>query len=337
VQTEQSALEAPFGTRQRVLLGALTDHLSLAVFGAWYVLQRVRETETGSVRVRRATLYDFQLSGEAPLFADTNDYADTTPLEIEVHAGAEAGIVLSGSEEHHLDDHVFRTEAGDVWLTATWEPHGWRVSSRGTEDVVLIFLPEFLGEEQLGDLSWLNLFVVPPRQRPRVRTAEARERVLALGNDLRREILEKRPAWQTAVRLGLLNLMLTLSRDWRPPNRPSAQPRVRATNMARIMPALTLVHADPMRRVTVRQAASACALGRAQFCAIFQETMGVSFGRFCQRSRLGHAAELLLSTDWPTDTIARRAGFTDGSHMHKAFLKRHGCTPGHYRTEHRPE
>ncbi|MFB3880780.1 MAG: helix-turn-helix domain-containing protein [Armatimonadota bacterium] len=298
--------------------------------------QHVRGSELASVRGRRATLYDFQLSGEAPLFADSNDYADMTPLEIEVHAGAEAGIVLSGSEEHHLDDHVFRAEAGDVWLTSTWEPHGWRVASRDTEDVVLIFLPEFLGEEQLGNLSWLNLFVVPPRQRPRVRTAEARQRVLALGHDLRREIQQRRPAWQTAVRLGLLNLMLTLSRDWRPPNRPSVQPRVRTTNMARIMPALSLVHADPLRRVSVQKAAAACALGRAQFCAIFQETMGVSFGRFCQRSRLGHAAELLLSTDCPTDTIAKRTGFTDGSHLHKAFLKRYGCTPGQYRSEHRP-
>ncbi len=226
---------------------------------------------------------------------------------------------------------------GDVWLTATWEPHGWRVAAPNTEDVLLIFLPEFLGEEQLGNLSWLDLFAVPPNQRPRVTTPEMRERVLTLGHELRSEMREQRRGWQTAVRLGLLNILLTLSREWEPPARWHVRSRARASSLPRILPALNLVQSRPARRVSVTDAAKACGLGRAQFCLIFQDAVGMSFGRFCRRSRLGYVAELLLSTDLTIGAIAQQAGFADSSHMHRSFVRHYGCTPGHYRAQNRAE
>ena len=61
--------------------------------------------------------------------------------------------------------------------------------------------------------------------------------------------------------------------------------------------------------------------------------MGLSFGMFCRRSRLGRVAQLLLSTDLSTETIAGEAGFADGSHLHRAFVKQYGCTPGVYRAQ----
>lgn len=290
--------------------------------------------ETYSVRHPR--LYDFQLSAATPLYADSNHFLRETPLEIEVHAGAEVGVLLAGSEEHQLEGWVRRLVPGDVWLTATWEPHGWRVAAPDTEDVLVIFLPQFLGEEQLGSLSWLDLFAVPPARRPRVTSPEMRQRVVALGHELRQEIAERRPGWESAARLNVLSLLLTLSREWEPPDRTHPGARARATNLPRVMPALSLVQSWRDRRVRITEAAQACGLSRAQFCVIFRSTMGISFGKFCLRSRLGAVAELLLTTDLPTDAIAEQTGFTDSSHLHHSFVKQYGCTPGRYRTENRP-
>lgn len=290
--------------------------------------------ETYSVRHPR--LYDFQLSAAAPLYADSNHFSHETALEIEVHAGAEVGVLLAGAEEHHLEDWVRRLVPGDVWLTATWEPHGWRVAAPNTEDVLVIFLPQFLGEEQLGSLSWLDLFAVPPNQRPRVTTSEMRQRVIALGHELRRETEQRRPGWESAARLSLLSLLLALSREWEPPDRAHLGRRTRATNLPRIMPALSLVQSRRARRVRIADAARACGLSRAQFCVTFRNTMGMSFGRFYLRSRLGSVAELLLTTDLPADAIAEQTGFTDGSHLHHSFVKQYGCTPGRYRADNRP-
>jgi len=284
-----------------------------------------------------AKLHDFRLTEATPLYADSNLFRHETPLEIEVHAGIEVGVLLAGAEEHQLDDWVCHALPGDIWLTAMWEPHGWRVAAPNTEDVLLIFLPGFLGEEQLGHLSWLDLFAVPPSQRPRVTTPKMRDRVVALGRDLRHEVEQRRPGWESAVKLGLLGILLTLSRDWEPPARPKVRSRARASSLPRIMPALNIAQSRRARRVTVAEAAEACALGRAQFCLLFQDAMGMSFGRFCQRSRLGHVAELLLSTDLTMSAIARRSGFADSSHMYRAFGRHHGCTPGEYRARHRRE
>ncbi len=287
--------------------------------------------------VRRAKFYDFQLSEAMPLYADSNSFPRETPLEIEVHAGIEVGVLLAGAEEHQLEDWVCRVVPGDVWLTATWEPHGWRIEEANTEDVILIFLPEFLGEEQLGKYSWLELFALPPSQRPRVTTPEMRERVMALGHELRREVEQQRPGWESAVRFGLLSLLLTLSREWEAPARSSVRSRVRAGSLPRIMPALNLAQSRPARRVTVAEAARACGLSRAQFCLIFQDAVGMSFGRFCRRSRLAYAAELLLSTNLTMGAIAQRAGFVDSSHMHRSFRRHYGRTPGRYRAQYRPD
>ncbi len=294
-------------------------------------------SDVGSDAFVRATRYDYRLTSAAPINADSNLYPKETPLEIDVHAGFEVGIVLAGTQQRHFEDLVCPLLPGDVWLCATWEPHGWRTTAPRSRDVVLIFLPEFLGEEQLGPLSWLDLFAAAPRDRPRVTTRRMREQVLALGRELRGELTQTRPNWQSAIRLDLLRLLLTLSRDWKPPAHSEAKLGVRASDLPRVTPALDLVHSHPLRRVSLAEAARACGLSRAQFCLLFRNTMGLSFARFCMRSRLGRVAQLLLSTDLSTETIAGKAGFADGSHLHRAFVKQYGCTPGTYRAQGREQ
>ncbi|MDH4179448.1 MAG: AraC family transcriptional regulator [Armatimonadota bacterium] len=290
-------------------------------------------SDVGRNAFARATRYDYRLTAAAPINAESNTYAEETPLEIDVHAGTEVGIVLAGSQERHFEDLVCPLVPGDVWLCATWEPHGWRTTAPRSRDVVLIFLPEFLGEEELGNLSWLSLFSVAAKDRPRVTTPAMRERVLDLGGELLDELTHASPGWESAIRLDLLRLLLTLSRGWEPPRRSELKPSIRASNLPRLAPAIDLVHSRPLRRISLGEAAKACGLSRAQFCLLFRSTMGLSFGMFCRRSRLGRVAQLLLSTDLSTETIAGEAGFADGSHLHRAFVKQYGCTPGVYRAQ----
>ncbi len=279
---------------------------------------------------------DYGLSRESPLYADSNFFEEAMPLEVHVHGGIEFGVLLSGEQERRFENLVYQVGPGDVWLSATWEPHGFRIVEPGSADVVVMFLPEFLGEEQLGELSWVSLFAASPAERPRVGDDKTRQKMLAIGREMQREIAGREAGWASAVRLDLLKALLTLSRAWEPPSRSHRHATVRASNLPRIMPALVLVHAERGRRVAVAEAASRCGLGRAQFSLVFRDTMGMSFGRFCLRSRLGFVAEMLLSTDLPTQAIAQRAGFVDGSHMHRAFVARYGCTPGQYRSDNRP-
>jgi AraC-like DNA-binding protein len=252
------------------------------------------------------------------------------PLGLELHAGIEMGIMLSGTAERHFQGYIVPGVPGDVWLCAMWEPHGRRITSEREENIVLMFLPDYLGEEMLGDTPWLNLFAAPPEQRPRVTTEEMRAEALAIGAEMKREILQKRRGWETAVRLSVLKLLLAISRDWEAPDS-GRKLAASSTNLSRIMPAFSVLHATGAHRVSLPEAATACGLSRSRFSLLFHETMGLSFSRFCLRARLALVAQKLVTTNLSTEDIARQLDFVDASHLHRCFARHYGCTPAVYR------
>jgi AraC-like DNA-binding protein len=275
-------------------------------------------------------IYDHHLDKGAPLWAVNVDYSGPMPLDIHLHEGIEVGLLLRGEYDISFGRHSMHVQAGDVWLVSTYEPHAhgtrsaheWEVSI-----VVVIFLPEFIGDEVLGERHWLNLLAIPPEKRPRVLTRELRESVLGIGHELREEIAEQRPAWQSMVRLDLLRLFIRLSRDWNPGS-------LRGTGgsaLSRIGPALALAHRDPAKHVTTEEAAGACGFSRSRFDALFHEATSMTFTRFRLRARLAFVAQRLLHTAASVEAIAEAAGFADRSHLHRSFLKQYGCTPGDYR------
>lgn len=254
-----------------------------------------------------------------------------TDLQSDLHDGIEVGIMLDGVAERHFQDFVVPGRPGDVWLCAMWEPHGRRVVSEHSENVVLLFTPEFLGQEMVGDRFWLSLFAVPPRHRAWVKKDSARAEVLEIGHRMRREIEEKRRHWTYALRLHLLRLLFVLSRDWHPPRTSAARQRTADDSLVRIMPALSMVQEGRGSRITVPDAARACNLSPSRFAVLFRQTMGTPFARFSLRARLAHVAQRLLATTNTIDDIAVEAGFTDASHLCRHFSKHYGQAPGEYR------
>jgi len=275
--------------------------------------------------------YQENRPGTSPLWVAATTFDRPSQLDIHVHPGVEVGLVLAGREEIHFSDFVVLCGTGGVWLCNTWEPHGWRIASPSTEIVVLIFAPEFVGEEMLGDLPWLTPFTVPPDQRPRVSSPQLRGKVLGIGHVLRGEITQRRASWQAVVRLELLRLLIELSRTWEGAKSVASLGPARVGTLARVMPALNLVHARPWHRVRVPEAAAACGLSISRFHSLFRSTMGVSFGAFCLRARLSFAAHQVLNTDRSVAAIAAQAGFVDDSHLHRHFVKQYACTPTQYR------
>lgn len=254
-------------------------------------------------------------------------------LDTDMHQAFELGVLLGGEQERHFEGTVLTLRPGDVWLCAAWEPHGWRPRAPETVELVLQFLPDFLGEEMLSGTSWLSMFAAPPDQRPRVESEQTRGVTTAAAQELRREMSERGRGWLSAMRLGMLRLLLAVGREWQPWHPSGRQPNVRPGVLAKVMPAVRLVYSSPARRLSLEEAAAACGLSASQFSHIFRHTMGLSYGSFRTRTRLGYAAQLLLSSDQPVECIAERLGFADASHLHHAFAKVYGCTPSRYRTE----
>jgi len=64
---------------------------------------------------------------------------------------------------------------------------------------------------------------------------------------------------------------------------------------------------------------------------MFRRAMGITFGQFGLRLRLALAAHRLLHSDSTVAAISEAIGFEDVSHLSRAFVRHHGCTPTQYR------
>jgi len=276
---------------------------------------------------------EHRVGPSSPFVGWVGSYPRATALEVETHAGFEVGLVFGGQFERHCQDFAATLGPGDVWLNAAWEPHAWRVTAAGTRLAVFLFAPEFIADQVFESPWYLSLFSAPPRERPRVTTPEMRREMLLIGQRLAREAKERRRGWRAAAQLELLRLLHALRRDWEPTHHSDRERGVPVGNFSRIMPAADLVYSahGMARRISLAEASSTCNLSVSQFRFMFHHTMGLTFGKFCLRARLAFASHLLLTADLSVDAIARRAGFTDGSHLHRMFVKYYGSTPATYR------
>ncbi len=246
-----------------------------------------------------------------------------------MHAGLEVGIVLAGEEQVRIGETLISGRPGDVWLCSMSEPHRYRVVVPQTRNLVVVFLPSFLGDETLDDVPWISLFAADPRERP-LTAPEMRERLLGIAGEIEREISRRGEGWQSIVRLDVLRLLFYLSRGWKDGSRSAVYG---TNNVGRIAPALQLVHERIPGRVSREEAARACGLGPSRFTMLFRELMGASFTTFQRRTRIASAANVLTTSDLPVEEVAALAGFSDASHLHHAFVREHGCTPGQYRRQ----
>ena len=276
---------------------------------------------------------DLGLTPSQPFLGGIVVHPNTSALDTDMHQAFELGVLLEGEEDRHFEDTILTIKPGDIWLCAAWEPHGWRAAIPNTTEIVLQFLPEFLGEEMLDGISWLSVFAVAPDQRPQVNSEETRTFALAIAHSIRREIHYQKPGWLSSVRLEILRLLLAVCREWQPSVPTPRQRTLNPGNLAKVMPAVRLLHSNPANRLTVGEVAAACGLSLSQFGHTFRQTMGQSFSTFRMRTRLAYAAQLLLTTDWPVERIAEYLTFSDASHLHHAFAKVYNCTPARYRRE----
>jgi len=245
------------------------------------------------------------------------------------HPDLETAVVLKGVQETRYMDAELECRPGDVWFAASGEMHSHRTPVPVT-NVCVAFAPDFLGDAMLGGRHWLAIFGQAPERRPRVVSDEQRASVLSTGWQIYREATTQSPGWEAAVRIHLLQILLTLAREWVPNEHPSARPG----DLSTLLPALETVctRAKQGQKVSTSEAASACAMSRSHFCRTFRRLMARSFGQFEIQTRLAVAAHLLKATQLPVKDIAVRTGFWDDSHLHHHFTAQYGTKPRAFRT-----
>ena len=81
----------------------------------------------------------------------------------------------------------------------------------------------------------------------------------------------------------------------------------------------------------VARLASVVNLSPSRFAHLFRQTTGMAPGRYLYALRLRRAAALLAATSLPVSEVMQAVGWNDPSHFSKAFRRRFGVSPRHYR------
>ncbi len=287
----------------------------------------------GGLRGVRAKLLAFdEVTADNPVQGRVAHVEKPTQLEGDVHHTFEMGVLLSGQEQRYFGSVIRTVVPGDAWWAVAWEPHGWRTTQAPSDELVIHFVPEFLGDAEIEGASWLSIFAAAPEQRPSVRSPDTRSEVLAIGGALATEFEGQDWGWQSKVRCYMLNLLTAIGRESVHLGEKWLSASTSTSALARIMPAVELLHEDLSQRLSLEQAAATCGLSPAWFRKLFRQTIGVTYSQFERRARLALAARLLLGTDMPIEAVSERTGFVDASHFHRTFSRQYACTPTEFRT-----
>lgn len=280
--------------------------------------------------VRRLEL---PLTPEEPVFAyEASRPADPAP-RYDVHSACEVGLVLEGEYLRIYEGLERRVPAGQLWLCGVWEPHGSRTLESPTRALIITFLLDFLLDESPSAPPWGRLFLSHSSANRSIDLSDAESRhVSSCAREVLAECAAERPYRDEAARLALRQLLLPILR------RSDAEAPLdrSAANFARVEQVIRMVGERMPAAFTVADAARAAKLSRSRFCDVFRRATGVSFGEFVQRARIARAAQELASTDLKIAAVARRWGYFDQSHMHRAFRRFFRCTPAEYRAQGAP-
>ncbi len=159
----------------------------------------------------------------------------------------------------------------------------------------------------------------------------SRTRILRIAHGLAEEVEGELPYREPAIRLGLLQLLLELRRNWAAPGQDPTSSAVCAASRERVRSVTMQLLADPAQPITLASAAEQCGFAVSWFSILFRDIFGTSFGAFRLRARLARAAHLLVETDLSIDDLASRSGFAQGTYLHQCFRRHYGCTPATYR------
>jgi AraC family transcriptional activator of pyochelin receptor len=105
-----------------------------------------------------------------------------------------------------------------------------------------------------------------------------------------------------------------------------------ASEAQRIAAARRLIDEHWSEKLTLQSISRSCGLNRAKLTRGFRAMFAMSVGDAILERRLGGARQLLLATDLPVSSIGYQCGYQNNASFSRAFSRRFGQTPSHFRT-----
>lgn len=230
-------------------------------------------------------------------------------------------LITGGGAVCQVGDRTVSARPGDVVWSSENTPYTLRVRSPEFEAVRVHFTARVAGARCL-----LALLGFPPALRDLGARDEFRELV---------RLQHHAPGgWRQRATALIASLVLRVVHER--PDALAPTPTVRDARALRWVCSALRLAEQSGPRVGVNDLARAMACSASHLRRVFRACLGVSPHQWLLDRRLTVAAELLVETEEPVESVARKVGYEGLSHFHRNFKHRFGCTPAEYRARARP-
>lgn len=242
------------------------------------------------------------------------------------HGNIEILYCMKGSGEVNCSSVVYNVQKGDLFVINSNNLHNTRTGEE-FEYYCLIIDSDFLREN--------GIFAENIEIEALVKSEYAGgiyERIAA-------EFNAQNPYRIAAIRAGVLELMVYLSRNHRVKNELKSEGREslaeetvkagRADN-ERIKHAIGYIKANFERKVSLEEVAGEVGLSKYHFSREFKKATGMNFIAFLNGVRCRNAKKLLAMKKYSIHEIAQKCGFENDSYFSRTFKEIMGHLPSHY-------
>lgn len=281
----------------------------------------------------RAAARPHPLPGQIPM-----RWPDQTSVRPHNHLFHEVVMVCGGSATHQTGEYSETLQAGSVIVVPPGMTHGYT----GLNDLVLANL-FYLGEWLAEDLQFLwrmpelvhvflasMLFHHPVHAEVPHFSIDAKTLGQCLDEvaDMAAELARSRPRL-LFVRACFLKVLVRLAAAYRE-QRPEIN---RTVSRGEVWAVLERAEACMQQGVPFDPGTLArqCGISQEHLGRIFRRATGLSPMAYFQRRRAQQAARLLLMPGENVTSVAHRLGYSDASHLRRAFGKQYGMPPSEYR------
>lgn len=252
------------------------------------------------------------------------------------HDYFEIVVIADGRGVYQCGNHRFDFSAGDIILVDPLKMHGlWDWTMANVSFCLFFHADAVAPPGSIMDRRFLSAFEDRNHEViPIVRANECPDELYSSLLKLVRVLMNTNGSERrlTAIRFHLLETLFHLGEIFDSGHRtaPSA-PEAHTVREERLRDVLEYIARNISQPIPQESVARIAGMSVSRFRSFFKKTTGWKYSHYLLEWRVHHAAKLLGDSTASIAEIAQATGFSDQSHLHRAFKSRHGQSPSEYR------
>ena len=246
---------------------------------------------------------------------------DNDPERFHYHDFCEITCVLSGFADYFINGTKYEVE-----------PHGWTVTERSMDVLVLTFAPEVVSDPSASsENEYLKpFFYLGSHFRNLISSTDERTgEIRGIMDEIAKEARNKEKGYEGMIRADIMRILTLLIRHYENENPESdISLNEKKRSMKRLEQAIYYINSHYTDAVTLEEVAALAYMSPNYFSSYFKNVTNRGFSEYLTMLRLNRVQELFLTTDRSVSAIAMECGFRNMSNFYRLYKKHIGPLPG---------